>query len=86
MAGIQPSEAKYYKHILGRTPYRRNPDGDWRQTEAVAKAHFNGYRRLANPHQNCVDIFLSRHLTERPQLPPARAEAVSLPCVVVLGL
>jgi hypothetical protein len=44
-----------------------------------SKAHFNGYRRLDNPHQNCVDISFSRHLMERPQFFPARAEAVSLP-------
>jgi hypothetical protein len=37
-------------------PTREVPrDGDWRQTEAAYKAHFNGYRRLENPHQNCVD-------------------------------
>jgi hypothetical protein len=44
-----------------------------------SKAHFSGYRRPDSPHQNCVDISFSRHLMERPQFLPARAEAVSLP-------
>ena len=40
----------------------------------ASKAYFNGYRRLANPHQKCVDSPLSRHLMERPQLRPAVLE------------
>jgi hypothetical protein len=44
-----------------------------------SKAQFNGYRRLANPHQDCVGYRPLRHLTERPQLTLAHAEAVSLP-------
>jgi hypothetical protein len=33
-----------------RGPFHRH-----RATEAASKAYFNGYRRLENPHQNCVD-------------------------------
>src|SRR6202790_3072282 len=54
----------------------RAPDDKLRRP---SKAHFNGYRLLDNPHQNCVDISFSRDLMERPQFFPARAEAVSLP-------
>jgi hypothetical protein len=52
--------------------------GDWRQTEVASKAHFNGYRRLVDPHQNRAG-YLFLPAPYGTALVSARAEAVPLP-------